>query len=241
MHGLLLASISNSIKAAEEAPISGDNSKKDVPEYFTLGTDLEDPKAYTISGAVGSSWFLDGIVEKQFEPWSMSWRIQAGRQFFNQLQLQMDVYHVKDKGYNFTVDGTEQSDDETTLRLVPFNLGVSYRFDYVSEQAFVPYISSGATVAWLNLSSVDVDDNEVKENGHRIGGYVGGGLEILLDRIEPSRAADLEISSHINDTYLVLDARYNWLASYLDGWNLKKDDTLRFNGFLFTVGLKFDF
>jgi len=212
----------------------------------------ESPKRYALSFAAGTTWFDNGDMATYFEPWTRTFKIEMSRQYWNQLQIGLDVCLIKDVGNNAStedVDGdgvADESSDTTELRLLPVGLGVTYRADYSEEQSFVPYVSGGIEVAYVKLvtdqSSLGLNDQT--EVGHRIGGYVGGGVEFLLDSIEPTRAADLELTSGINDSYLVLDVRYHWLQWYYESGQIVEDTSTPsavFNGIQLTAGLKFDF
>jgi opacity protein-like surface antigen len=223
----------------------------------------ENPKRFTASINGGSMWFDDATVSEQFVPYSPTIRLQIGRQFINQFQLQVDLQRTSDTGYNQAVeddtsttdetakrshklsmleDDTTTSGDQTTLSLYNFELGLAYRLDYFYEQPLVPYLQAGIQGSLVTLSSEDPATSGIEsETGHRVGAYVGGGLELLLDTFEPARAADLELSSGINDTYLIIDARYNWLNKYVSDKSLVDATGLLFDGWQVTAGLKFDF
>lgn len=208
-----------------------------------------DPKAYTLSVTGGAVWYdatLDastcGVVE-QLGPITPNFRAQVGRQWFNQLQLQLDVGITNDQIYECSATTGELSGTLADISLFTLGLGLGYRFDYFDEQPLVPYVAVGLSGSLIPISSSAVAEDELEEQalGHRVGVYAGGGLEILLDTFSPARAADLELSSGINDTFVVIDARYGWQNQYVEAAALQTTDKLVFEGWQVTAGLKFDF
>jgi hypothetical protein len=220
-------------------------------------SDYEGPKRYTLSFNVGAVKFYepdaaatqdaDGkTIASQFDSWPTAFRLQVGRQIHDQFQVQLDLGLISDTAYATSVTDDSTSGTKVSLKIYPLALGLAYRFDYFQEQPVVPYVAAGLQGALSVLKDLSAAADDASIN-HREGAYVGGGLEILLDTFEPSRASDLELSSGINDTYLVIDARYNWLQKYFSDGGLTDDiaagnsDVLLFNGFQITAGLKFDF
>lgn len=241
-----------------EAPITYGTRKKLMLQDDDAPAD---PKAYTLTLSGGPAFFdgaLDtstcGVVDK-VSPSSPGFRAQFGRTWFSQLQLQLDVGVSKDSFYacaasDAETTGSETSDEEeessgevVDLTLFDFSLGLAYRLDYFDEQPLVPYVTAGLSGDVVNLTDTTYVDDALPETalGHRLGVYAGGGLEVLLDTFGPARAADLELSSGINDSYFVLDARYVWKDRYLESGAMNTTSVLAFYGWQVTGGLKFDF
>lgn len=207
----------------------------------------EDPKAYTLSAAGGAVWYdasqdesLCAVVT-QIGPVTPNFRAQAGRQWFNQLQLQLDFGVSNQRIYECAEDG-DISGTPLDLSFFTLGVGLAYRFDYLDEQPLVPYVAAGLVGSLIPIVSEAESEDSLAEWGlnHRMGSYLGGGLEILLDSFSPARAADLELSSGINDTFVVVDARYGWQGWYVKD-SLLYEDASRFDGWQVTAGLKFDF
>lgn len=243
-----------------EAPTSGEAP----PPPATYGTrrklvieepaPYQDPKRFTISFAAGYGTMSDvtsditasdgttSTVTSAFTFDSPALRFQVGRQFHDQFQLQLDLSRIGFSTTDVVLSDLSTSNESTLLKQYSASLGFAYRFDYVDEQPLVPYLAVGV-MDTLGAFTQDQPTGATTEYLNRFGGYVGGGLEILLDVFEPARAADLELSSGINDTYLIIDARYNW-QPYLydsDAGSVTRDNGLQYTGFQITAGLKFDF
>lgn len=208
-----------------------------------------DPKAYTLTLSGGASWYdstRDNSICKvvsQLGPTTPSFRMQLGRQWLNQIQLQLDLGVINDQVESCSKDTGEGAGEITAFQKFTLGLGVGYRFDYLDEQPLVPYLNVGLDGSLIPLSTSASFEDELGSSsvGYRLGAYAGGGLEILLDTFSPTRAADLELSSGINDTFLVLDARYIWEGRYIQDMALATEDRLVFYGWQVTAGLKLDF
>ncbi|MFM7203478.1 MAG: hypothetical protein ACKO6N_22050 [Myxococcota bacterium] len=241
-----------------EAPITYGSRKKLMLQDDDAPAD---PKAYTLTLSGGPAFFdgtLDtstcGVVGK-LSPSSPGFRAQFGRTWFSQLQLQLDVGVSKDAFYACAASDVETTGSDTTdeeeessgevvdLSLFDLSLGLAYRLDYFDEQPLVPYLTAGLSGDLIALTDTAYVDETLTETalGHRLGVYAGGGLEVLLDTFGPARAADLELSSGINDSYFVLDARYVWKDRYLESGAMNTTSVLAFYGWQVTGGLKFDF
>ncbi len=245
-----------------------------IPERF------ESPKRYTLSLAGGLTRFdeLDGLMAssngvEEYFTYAPTFRFQIGRQFADQVQLQLELGYARYRGFALGEDGSV-SGDVIEAKAYPGSLSLSYRFDYFAEQAIVPYFGGGLSGVVgtftdledsLGSTSSDTTDTTSEDTGDtvstedttgssetttvslgavgtRVGAYLGFGLEFLLDVFEPERASDLELSSGVNDTYLVLDVRYYWLDRYFENSSLLRDqDHVPYNGLQVTAGLKFDF
>ena len=106
------------------------------------------------------------------------------------------------------------------------------RLDVFREQPVVPY--AGAGVTWSLFREKESSDADVVV-GDKGGWYYAAGLELLLDRFEPARAADLDISRGINDTYITFEYRHQILTE------VGETSLLDFTADTVSLGLKFDF
>ena len=268
-----------SVPTSDETPPGGASyGTRDKLVLYEIPERFESPKKYTLSLMGGLTRFdeLDGIMAssngvQDYFTYAPSFRLQLGRQFIDQFQLQLELGFARYRGFALAEDGTV-SGDVIEAKAYPASLSLSYRFDYFDEQAVVPYVAGGLTgvvgtfadfedavASSDDTSSTDEDTSDTSSDtsadsssestavtlgsiGTRLGAYLGVGLEFLLDVFEPERASDLELTSGINDSYLVFDVRYYWLDRYLEDATLKQDqDNTLYNGLQVTAGLKFDF
>ncbi|MCC7381772.1 MAG: hypothetical protein IT384_08075 [Deltaproteobacteria bacterium] len=125
--------------------------------------------------------------------------------------------------------GGERSQETTVFNLLPLELTLFYRFDWLADAAnvpLVPYARAGLayTVWWNTAGSGDISrwngadaaskDDDVVGRGGKLG-YTGTvGLAILLNVIEPNTALQLYESTGIRGTYLFAELT----AAQVDGF-----------------------
>jgi hypothetical protein len=141
--------------------------------------------------------------------------------------------------------GTEQflaggeSADEVWLTVLPMHVDLLLGIDIAREQPVVPYGGFGLAMAmWREVTG---DSEFCGTSGTYCGNHYGYngffGAALLLDRIEPERAAKVDANSGINDAYFTLEGRYadvGWRAS---GGKLARSG-LSFGGWSAIFGLK---
>lgn len=148
------------------------------------------------------------------------------------------------------VDGTAieaDSTDETGFNIMPFQLGLVYRFDYLQNEfsvPLVPYVRAGLTWAlwWVTNGKNEISnlwnaDGSAELTGlsQTFGFFVGGGLQILLDFMSPSLAADFDDEMGVNNSYLFVEVSRNELNDFFS------DDSINLSETAITFGLMFEF
>lgn len=98
--------------------------------------------------------------------------------------------------------GGAQSAEITRLTLIPLTATGILRLDVLKNQWIVPYGGAGAAyLVWSERNPAA----DAQVDGDKYGWTALGGVQILLDVLEPSRAADLDGWWGVNDTYLNLE------------------------------------
>lgn len=115
------------------------------------------------------------------------------------------------KGASISEDGTDAA-DETRLRIVPFRVGLVYRFDYLQERWNVPLVialKGGLDYyAWFVRTEGGIADhtdalgNRTVGRGGTTGYHLAVGGYFLLDFLAPRMAANFDTNSGVNNTYL---------------------------------------
>lgn len=119
------------------------------------------------------------------------------------------------------VDGTaieEGATDETGFNLMPFDLGATYRFDYLAQRwniPLVPYVKLGLTWAlwWVTNGRDEVANTRSPSPPYEgrtgmsntFGFFAGGGLQLLLDFLDRGMAMSLDEETGINNSYLFIE------------------------------------
>ena len=128
----------------------------------------------------------------------------------------------------FAVDKTgRQSGEKLKLYVIPAQLELTYRFDFLNEQVLVPSLSVGGDY-WLFR-----EDNEFAKNveGGKNGWHAGAGLGILLDPLEPDWLWNLESEFGVENVFLELGVQRTYLSQ----------SGLDFSGWVYSAGLLFEF
>ena len=90
-----------------------------------------------------------------------------------------------------------------TLYTYPLQAYLSYRFDYFKNQVLVPYVRFGGEMTPTRQGSKTGGDKAGTQVYY--GTNLAAGLELLLNVLEPSSAVNLDRSTGINGTYLIVE------------------------------------
>lgn len=182
----------------------------------------DDPE---ISTVYGKSAFGDLQVMAAWMPLRLL-RVDVGLDLFRGEAAQVPADVVEDSE-DYDAE-TSTSADVESLKVGVASLGGTLRLDVLDEQFLVPYVRGG--MSYLIFSHDGADP--VNTFGDKQGYYYGGGVEILLDKFEPDRAADLDISHGINDIYLTIEGRRHIM---------EEEGGFNFSAQAMGLGLRFDF
>ncbi len=137
-----------------------------------------------------------------------------------------------------TTTTTEDKKDtnETGLWIVPFRLGLAYRFDYLTERygfPIVPYIRAGLDyfLWWItdsngSIASYKEGDSSSNAIGGRLGVHFAFGIQLLLDIFDPTAARTFDVESGVNHTYLFAEWNITQFGLFSQGLNLS-DSSIR--------------
>lgn len=120
------------------------------------------------------------------------------------------------------------SGDKYTLLMFPVRFDFIYRFDFKSEQLFLPYVRVGGDAVIFKETAGGTSTSNIK-----FGFHGGAGLGILLDKAE-GMGSQLEDEIGINDVYLIIEGRYAMINSF-------KSTGLDLSGFYPYLGVLFEF
>ena len=141
--------------------------------------------------------------------------------------------------------GTEQflsgggSADEVWLTVLPVNVDLLLGIDIAREQPVVPYGGFGFAMAlWREVAG---GSEFCGTSGTYCGNHYGWnaffGAGLLLDRVEPDRAAKVDAMTGINDAYFTVEARYADVAFRAENGKLARGG-LSFGDWSAILGLK---
>lgn len=140
------------------------------------------------------------------------WRLEAGLE--NDAWL--GVVSVRAGAGWWRVDGASRlgatdtpAGDPTALRLVPLSLSAQWSLDAVRDAwraPIVPFLRAGfAGTAWSAERG-----EQVERSGWAFGGELGGGVELVLDALDPAAAASAGRLYGLHRTVLVLEWHQVW-------------------------------
>jgi len=126
----------------------------------------------------------------------------------------------------------ELSVEEQRLTLVPTTIGLEYRLRFDTTQLIVPFIGAGYRHVSYRLK---VSDNEDITGGAN--GWAGrGGVDILLNSLDPSSASGLRENYGVARSYFRLEAQWAKVdAPGTDGSDID------LGGITYLGGLRFEF
>ncbi len=154
----------------------------------------------------------------------MAVMLELSRNLSRQREITLGLGLSYFKGLTFNQDGSRNT-DQSRLILVPGYVQFCYLFSYHQDQRFVPYLGAGLD-AWGYQERTDED----KFTGCQYGYHASAGIRFLMDWLEPKAAASLQRDYHIENTYLVLEARYNQIDHF-------GQDKLDFSGPIYRIGV----
>ncbi len=130
------------------------------------------------------------------------WNLFRGLGHLN-LRFTSGAYIAQGKGrFADPTRADEEPLEQFTFVLLPNSLTVQYKFQYSDTQFFVPYIEGGA--GYFTFAEFR-DDNVGPKFGASAVTIAGGGLQILLDGIEPRYAAQLDRHYGVNHTWFLAE------------------------------------
>lgn len=126
----------------------------------------------------------------------------------------------------------EPSIDEQQLTLLPTTVGLEYLLRFDSTQLIVPFVG----VAYRRVSyRLEIGDNEDISGGAN--GWVGrGGVDVLLNALDPSSASGLREDYGVARSYFRLEAQ--WAKAEAPGTGGSDIDL---GGTTYLAGLRFEF
>lgn len=162
-------------------------------------------------------------------------RLEAGVVIEQIVQIDAGLGFASKKGYQIDPSTLEASSDRSRMQWLPIHLGTTLRGHVLDEQPVVPYARGGFDMVWFREDALADDltpDKTSRLTGSKLGGSAGGGVLILLDTLSPSRAGRLEATTGLNDTWIDIGYRHQWVG---------KDQPFDFSGGSLSVALQLDF
>jgi hypothetical protein len=154
------------------------------------------------------------------------------------LEVGLSTGYFQEKGNGDSVDASGvvvgRSGDETTFRIVPATLFLTYRFDLLADRYRIPF-APYARVALERYHWWTGGDGAGSEKGATNGWSATGGLAFLLDVVDPQMARELDLDTGVNHTYLFFEVRKSFIDDFGSSrsWDLSDDGLGWAGGLLF--------
>ncbi len=176
--------------------------------YAIGGTALaqeESPRHYSfeLSGGPFFPEKIDNfslVYENRYRP---QYRIGLGWEFFQRLgtlEFQALTGYFQANGKGVTQTTLQSTGEKFAFRVIPAQLSLIYRADFLERFFFVPFASIGGDYFYWR----EDQKNGTKDHEGLVKGYhYGGGIQIPMGWMEPKNAHNLEFDWGINQVYVI--------------------------------------
>lgn len=187
--------------------------------------------------------YADAFGSELMWSWGGSWDYQVIRDY-GSLAISAGLRYATITGGAAETD----SDDSTSLNILPLSLGLTYRLDIFATRwnvPIVPYVKGGATMAlwWINNGKGEIANTWSLEEpyeertawSHTLGYYYGGGVQFLLDVFSNRMSTTMNNEMGITNTYVFVEYLEQELNDFGSG------SSIELSGQGFSFGLMFEF
>jgi hypothetical protein len=152
-----------------------------------------------------------------------------------ELGVATGFFEDEGKGLIASPDGLVRSGDDTSLRIVPTSLTLTYRFDWLATRHGIPlaFYARGALERY-NWWVTD-GGGDWAEKGATHGWSATGGVAFLLDFIDAGLARELDTDTGVNDTWLFFDVTTTKVDDFgsSKSWDLSGEELSLSGGLMF--------
>lgn len=155
--------------------------------------------------------------------------LEAGWKMVHELELHAEIAYWWEQGRGIAFSG-KKTNEKYKIHVVPAELGLLYRFNFVYDQIVVPFLGASGIYSYFMEERLE---SSWKQRGTKYGVAGKGGLMLLLDGLEKRASGSLENAWKINSTYLVYTFKYSYLNSFDDNKGLDLTNQTHTLGVLF--------
>lgn len=165
---------------------------------------VESPKWYSAELGMGGLQLEGDVASAVYgDDYEPAIHGRLGFLLFSILDLGVSADFAQIEARRLGADSGTESAEITRLTLVPITASAIVRLDFFPNQPIVPYAGAGYSyLVWSERNPIEDDQTD----GDKQGVSMLGGVQILLDWMEPARATDLDSWWGVNDTFLILEA-----------------------------------
>lgn len=135
------------------------------------------------------------------------------------------------------VSAEEAVPGKTSFTVIPIKVSALLRYDWSALHHNIPLVPTARVGVGYYLWGITDASNATSSSedrvgeGGKFGWHAGLGMQILLDIIEPSSAAYMDMNWGVNHSYLF--AEYTWMRAGNDGNGLNLSDEMMLFGLAF--------
>jgi hypothetical protein len=159
---------------------------------------------------------------------------------FGSAAVSAQLGYFREKGKALIEADGSPSNDDTSLALTPFALGIVYRMDEAARRWNIPVVPYGKVGLGYTLWNIQNGNGDTAHSplggtgrGATPGWYAAGGIALLLDFLDTSASRALDSDTGVNHTYLFLEGAHYELSGLGRKNMLHVGDTTWFAGLLF--------
>lgn len=193
------------------------------------------PAWINVEFSYGSFAFDDDTIPSVYGDRAGIFRMEFGAQLFRYVELDAGLGLLSPTGNTLSAGGVASA-EEVRMQWLPLTLAITGRLHFIDEQPLVPYARIGIDNIFWRETPLDADGAAVaarRVTGVKQGWHWGVGGNLLLDFFAPRRASMLEATTGINDTWLFVEYRRQFIGAGGPG--------LDFSGWSLSGGLKIDY
>lgn len=159
----------------------------------------------------GGFWIPQGSTTKTFFDTccNMTASVVQGFLYDSKYGAELGAGYMSQNGTAVGLTTKTQAQDRFNLFLIPMETNFAFRADFTPNQIIVPYVKAGVNYVYFRQSL-----RGKTINGFKTGLQATGGVQILLDFLDPASELDVEEDFGINDIYFTLEGRYNWVNNF---------------------------
>jgi hypothetical protein len=149
------------------------------------------------------------------------------------LEAGLRTGYFEDSGKGLQLDGT-RSEVDTTFRIIPTSVALTYRFDWPVERYGIP-LAPYVRATFERYNWWVSGGGDTSERGATNGWSATGGLAFLLDIVDRGLARELDRDTGVNHTYVFAEFTRSAVDDFGSGssWDLSDEEVSLGFGLLF--------
>ncbi|MBI4777165.1 MAG: beta-propeller fold lactonase family protein [Deltaproteobacteria bacterium] len=172
---------------------------------------------------------MDGMVEETYDQGGFAGGVTIT--WINRSNFETTVgVGLKALNAEALTSSGRRTGQDSTLLIVPVEFTIRYRFEYVEDQLFIPYIDAGVQGDYYNEEIKDLGE----ESGFTAGYHGSLGVRMSLNAIAPDDSDGFYQITGVKETFLVMQGRYEVIDRF-------GQEDFDLGGLILTMGVELQF